>query len=534
MRKAIIYMTLAILAAPACFAQSETERNLQQTISFLASDQLNGRKVGTADAEKAAGYLKGELRKMGLQVQDYSLTQRQYEDKVNAVQKRREEDFKKLFGEEYLNSTGDTLELTDASGKDSVYESFFVLIPAAKGNGETHLICANYTGSGTDTLQGKVLIRNGAAEAGGAATLLELARFFNGKRNELKRDVALLFSGCPEQDGMMEVFKDDHADMHIAFKIRLNDNLAPELNNNKTSQQGEKADTVAGVQAALYYAVSTDIANASNVLSPILMKDVDSESSAYYDVDDMISWMGIEDNSGVIYPGVYTNTASTINYPLMAKDLEQLEEVLVAFNAAELERNLVKDKDGNVLDLPYVSDDEDFFYNQYKHDSYFGIRLLAGSDCHIYHFGNITGRPTFAYGAGAFYRWQFAKYFALRLDANYEHVSPRGHYGRVQGDVLSVPLTFLFTTGGKQGSELFIGLGAYVDYYFKMNQNKVDQVALSNEFRTTLIGSQVVFGLRLDRFVIEYICKESFSNVLKNGDNRITNIGNYFSLGFRF
>src|SRR5215510_13594169 len=63
---------LIALCAIAVIAQQQTTRvtpsaaKLQQHISYLASDALQGRRTGTAGANDAAHYIAGEFERLGL------------------------------------------------------------------------------------------------------------------------------------------------------------------------------------------------------------------------------------------------------------------------------------------------------------------------------------------------------------------------------------------------------------------------------------------------------------------------------------
>lgn len=61
-------LTIAALffAAQAIFAQTISEKNLRQHVTFLASDKLKGRGTGTKEEQKAAKYLAKQFKKIGL------------------------------------------------------------------------------------------------------------------------------------------------------------------------------------------------------------------------------------------------------------------------------------------------------------------------------------------------------------------------------------------------------------------------------------------------------------------------------------
>jgi hypothetical protein len=65
---------LVLFLAPACFAgeaASEAEQRLKADVTYLASDELEGRGPGTAGLDKAADFIAGEFKKLGLKTQIY-------------------------------------------------------------------------------------------------------------------------------------------------------------------------------------------------------------------------------------------------------------------------------------------------------------------------------------------------------------------------------------------------------------------------------------------------------------------------------
>jgi len=65
--------SLLLLAAASAFAQQQSDPSasrLQQHISYLASDALDGRRTGTAGANDAARYVAGEFARVGLRAPD--------------------------------------------------------------------------------------------------------------------------------------------------------------------------------------------------------------------------------------------------------------------------------------------------------------------------------------------------------------------------------------------------------------------------------------------------------------------------------
>src|ERR1700752_5304784 len=70
MKRLTSLVAVVLLASIASFAQQAeldpSAAKLQQHISYLASDALDGRKTGTAGANDAARYIAGEIGRLGL------------------------------------------------------------------------------------------------------------------------------------------------------------------------------------------------------------------------------------------------------------------------------------------------------------------------------------------------------------------------------------------------------------------------------------------------------------------------------------
>src|ERR1044071_4020858 len=68
-RFTLLVITLLVTSLPAVAQQAElvpSAAKLQQHISYLASDALDGRRTGTPGANDAARYIAGEFERLGL------------------------------------------------------------------------------------------------------------------------------------------------------------------------------------------------------------------------------------------------------------------------------------------------------------------------------------------------------------------------------------------------------------------------------------------------------------------------------------
>ncbi|MCQ2140353.1 MAG: M28 family peptidase [Bacteroidales bacterium] len=154
MKKLLISTFLALGCLFSAYAQDQLKQNLETHLYYFAADSLNGRAAGSADARKAAAYIRGQFESIGLQPLF--------------------EDFYHDF--EYGNDT---------------YRNVVAVIP---GSDETlrHeyiVLGAHYDHLGVRK-DGEVY--NGADDnASGSSAIIEVARMLMARRSELKRSVII-------------------------------------------------------------------------------------------------------------------------------------------------------------------------------------------------------------------------------------------------------------------------------------------------------------------------------------------------------
>src|SRR5438445_2185323 len=68
MKRLIATLLLLVLVTPTWAAENaaESESRLRQTVTYLASDALEGRGVGTSGLDKAADYIADQFKQIGL------------------------------------------------------------------------------------------------------------------------------------------------------------------------------------------------------------------------------------------------------------------------------------------------------------------------------------------------------------------------------------------------------------------------------------------------------------------------------------
>lgn len=164
-------------------AEIVNEDQLKKNISYLASDELKGRLAGSEGETKAANYLSGELKKLGLKPYEGSsfIVPFEYNVKLNP----------------HVDSTSVSVKAKNVIAfLDNKADKTIVI-----GAHYDHLGLNEHHNSTLANSEGQ--IHNGADDnASGTAAVLELARMFS--RNKTKEKVNYifaLFSG--EEDGLM-------------------------------------------------------------------------------------------------------------------------------------------------------------------------------------------------------------------------------------------------------------------------------------------------------------------------------------------
>ncbi|MGC4129570.1 MAG: M20/M25/M40 family metallo-hydrolase [Bergeyella sp.] len=185
-------------------------KNLKKSISYLASDELQGRLTGSAGADKAVDYISKDLKKSGLKAEvqpfEYAYKLNPHDD-TSSVQMKG----KNVVG--YLDNKADKTIVIGAH-----YDHL--------GFNEHH----NSTLANSDGQ-----IHNGADDnASGTSTVLELARIFSKNKTKEKANyVFVLFSG--EEDGLMgsKAFAETVKQKYPNVRAMINLDMVGRLNKDK-------------------------------------------------------------------------------------------------------------------------------------------------------------------------------------------------------------------------------------------------------------------------------------------------------------
>lgn len=496
-------ITLLLLACMVfSLSNAQTEKQLKKHVSYLASKELKGRKAQSPEAEKTLKYIKSDLENAGLKCKDFYLPADSLNVNVNI------EDPNKEY-----------------SGK---YHALYTVIESSKANksDEYIVITAEYTGYGVDTIQGYEIINYSAHHtAASTAMAMELAKQLNKERAELDRGVIIIFPDDGYTRPYANYLMNDYKNIVMGFDM-YNLGFQPKDSLGNYYEEEYNID----------YALSPRLKRATQIITPLTMNDLDIHSNIHEDYSGENSKIPFSYISNDNYVTRHEDIADTLDYVMMDKLTAQIQKVIIGFSNTKLDIDSYKEK--------LAKQEEDFeiefsrWGRKYKNRSYFGINLMPlGSNQHDYEEGNMTGKPAYAFSAGLFYRWEFSSAWALKLDANYEHVNAKRHDGKYHADVISIPLSIMLTTGGRSVFEFDVYFGAYYDYILggKLAGKKLD----FDDFKHDEWGFQCGFDFRIDRFIIGGYYKTPWNSVnteeyrQTNGIGRINEGTAYFKLGLR-
>ncbi len=493
-------LVLFVLAcAVFSFSNAQREQQLRKHVSFLASKELKGRSAQSEGSKKAFEYIKSDLEKAGLSCKDFYLPADSLRD-----------------GESEAMYEGN-------------YHALYTVIESGRADksDEYVVVTAEYTGYGTDTIQGYEIINYSAHHTASAVAIaMELAKKLDKERANLKRGIIFLF---PE-DGYTRPFAKyltkDYKKIVAGFDLY-----------NLGYQEKDSLGSYSEDEYNIYYKISPRFNNASSIITPLVLNNTEINSFVGKDYSNENSNIPFIFVSNEYFVSKHEDSADTLDYEMMAKLSEQIQEVVAGIANADLD---IEEYQEEVVD----EEEHDYLLGEklsrrHKHNSYFGISLMPlGSNRHYYESGNMTGKDAYAFAAGLFYRWQFSKSWAIKLDANYEHINAKRHDGKYHADVVSVPLSLMLTTGGRSALEFDVYAGAYYDYILsgKIAGKKLD----FDDFKRDEWGFQWGFDFRFSHFIIGAYYKTPWNSVnteqyrKNSGVGRINESTTHLKIGWRF
>lgn len=506
MKRTILLVFCAIVCCVSLNAQTDLESNLKKHVSTLASPDMMGRGIGTIYEDKALDYIKSELEAIGLTTtlieEDSDVF---YKDEIDA-------EIEEVVVEEVV---------ADDDSQPRKVKILYTVIKSTsteKQEGEM-LLMSEHTGDGSETIQGHVLIKHGACLATSNAAMIELAKKLKSRASELKRDVVIVFTS-------------DYTSVQKYMNENRGMNIITSFGINRLNYYGEKEADEEDEYNDLLYSMKDGVNDFSAILAPVFLSDntITTELLKSYNAYSYV-------RSGGPRIEAYADSASLLDYSKTALAVNNIEKVVLAINTA----NLKKEKKSKNQEDDDIDPMFSFGGKQYKHKSYFGLNFMYGDNTHDYKEGYMTGKESYALSAGIFYKWQFSKDYALKLDANYERAYAKRDDGKFRSDVISIPLTFMVSTSGISWMGFEVGIGAYYDYMLAgqlkhtvSGEFQYEDVDF-NKFNRHEIGLNCEVSWRIGHFIVGYQYKHAYTDkMIDYPKGTIRENTSYLKLGWRF
>lgn len=488
MRKVVVILVLLALAVPCAMAQ-EQQKRLENHVYSLASDAMRGREAGSADALKAAQYVKEEFKKMGLK--PYC---EDYEEQFTL--KQRPGMFRNIVG---------VIE-----GSDPQLKNEYIVI----GGHYDHL------GTKADGT-----VYNGADDnASGTAAIIEVARQLMAHRSELKRSVIICafdaeeigLHGSTFMANAME-HRGPIADGRV--KMMMSVDMVGWLKQGG-SLRLTGTGTLKGCSAMLEeVAAQTGIKVTTSGFESSPFTATDTQPFAKLGVPTLAVTTGLK--SPYHKP---EDDPELIDYPGLSKVVDYLAALTLRMASAEE----AMEPTGRVAAK----------HRGERHFFEAGPTIGFNTSAISFPYAAFDGKAMYGWQGGLATRMNFNRYFSLEIDALYE--LNRSAYPNMadiynssltyRREELLVPATLLVHLGDNSMS-FDLGVGGYYGYAF--NTSLKDYTAFPQHH----YGWQWGFGFSAGPLFWHLMCYYQLSDIFLNGDGSMPHTQHHcvtWTLGWLF
>lgn len=470
MKKLIIFL---LFISCSIFAQVPAD-NFKKHVSYLASDELEGRGLGTKGASLAKEYIASEFESAGLLpffdnsfFQEFPLKMKLAH--VNAVN---------IAG--YIQ------------GSDEVLKNEFIVIGA------------HYDHVGYDLNDDKKVIFNGADDnASGVAMLIELAKSL--ASNDIKPKRSIIFVAFDaEESGLI-------GSSHFVSKFKTQDL--------KNIKKMFSIDMVGMLEAnkKLELKGITQLIQAKDIVEKHAKKfniSLDKVNSQLEQRTDTYSF-GI---FGIPSTHVFTGLKSPYHKPedkynlLDYKGMQSIHQflddvVLEMANAEVLEANKTIQK---------VAKNSNKVIDAFR----YGLVVNLGSGKHLYRDEFFNAKERFSFSTGLTSNLALDSHFNLNLEALYDNNASRSANGTFRRHSITIPFNLEYGTDNNGFARAFLYGGAYYRYHFSGNDGGVF-LDFDQTYRQSEWGFGFGFGFVIDKFRLTFGNRTSLNTLFQD-----SNLGN--------
>ncbi len=485
-KKSLLIALICIITFGYTSAQDKaTVERLKQHVYILAADSMEGRGFGSKSMEKSVQYIIGEMKSAGLQP----------------------------LGNDYRHSFSFKQGTLQIEGNNLV-----AVIDGTDENlkNEYIVLGAHYDHLGWEMEDNNKIIYNGADDnASGMAALLEIGKYLQAHRNQLKRSVILVaFDG--EESGLIGSgnFISQKVVDPSRIKIMFSLDMVGMYSKNKGIEllgigSMEDGSTIAGqvnkekglsiIKKTKNIVMRTDTRDFGHIGIPAVHVFTGTKSPYHKPEDD----------------------SNLLDYEGMAKICDYIETLV---------QNLsIRDTIQPIHKLQIVKDK--------KRQSAFnwGARLNLGSNYHQYKDGFYQGKKLFAFDAGLFTQIKLNRHLVLQPEICYENKGGKHELGYLHMQSVSMPVNLLLVSSTQEyNPRVFLLLGGYYSYHFagKAGGKSID---FDEMFRRDEAGVNYGVGFQFMKIQLGLYGKSGLSNLMQHSaDGKLYNRSGYLSLGYCF
>lgn len=482
MKYTVVLFTLLLFCAGSVFSQQAiSSDSLQKHVYLLASDNLEGRSIGTKGADMAAQYIVQQFKSIGIK----PFTPDYYHHFV--------------YKSGAISSEGKNI-IGIIEGSDPILKNEYIVLGA------------HYDHIGYYFKNGDKIIYNGADDnASGVASVIELSRAILENKTQFKRSIILVaFDG--EESGLngSTWFINDKLLPTKQIKLMMSIDMVGMLSKN----EGLELDGVQTLKngGIIAQQIATKLNFPIKTKTKALSLRTDTKPFG---------------EAGIAAIHISTGTLSPYHKP--EDDADLLDYKGMAFISQFIYCFTLKtaNLDSNLLVSKIQRKKRDGEFNFYIKP---GVRLNLGSAYHNYPDQYYRGKNGFAVQAGLYAHINIINFIVLQPEIVYETIGSESSNGNFRSHSISTPVNLLLRIAGNDTYDTwsYLELGGYYTHHFSGKDGSVD-IDYTNTFNPEEYGLNVGFLINISKVQIGITRKIGLTNLYQ--DKTVGNIHNSALMG---
>ena len=486
MRPKKLFVFLFILSGFLSLAQVTNKDVLNAHVSYLASEQLEGRGLGTDGKDLAKAYIKKEFESAGLM----------------AMGEDHFQEFPLKMGMVWVKATN---VVGMVEGLDPLLKNEYIVIGA------------HYDHMGYEMRKGTKVIYPGADDnASGVAAIIELAKHFNKAGNKPKRSLIFIAFDAEESGllGSKHYVETIDAELRNQIKVMFSFDMVGMLEANKGLDLKGIGSLVNGVEIAKKHTEGITLLNTSASIE----NRTDTEPFG---------------DKGIPAIHVFTGTKSPYHKPEDKADLLDYDGMT---KVVDYTAKLISDI-GNQPQLEAASSLKSI---QTTNDNGItkrfqaGLVLNLGNGRHLYKDEFFDAKNSFSYSAGIQMNYKLSRVVHLNLEALYDDNRSKSAQGTFKRQSITVPLNVEIGTPTNSGNSMrmFVFAGPYYRHNFDGKDGNIN-LDFDTVYRENEWGYNFGIGMDVNKIRLAFVYRGAFQSIIEDGAN-IRATGSYVTLGYRF